>query len=192
MDYFLLATMGDLNDQSLSLVENKPEGIGLHAFCLARGEKARPHLPEDAKVFLSPKSRGLKLPGILGNTECYFIGSAKVKEIVQKHCAGQEIEYLPFTLYNQKKRVHSKDYYFINPIGGFDCLDEPSCEIKYDDDGDIVTFKKLNLDAAKMADAPHLFRILKIPTKYVISKTLVQAFKDDGVTNLLGNKLVVK
>lgn len=192
MDFFLVTTTGDLNDQSLSLVEDAPEGIGLRWYCMARGVRARPHLPQDPKVYLPRASRGLKLPGLLGNTMGYFIGSTKVKEIVEKHCPEQDIEYLQFTLYNQKKRVYSKDYWFINPIGGVDCLSEPACGIKYDDDGDIVTFKQLVLDSNKITEVPHLFRVLKVPTKYVMSKNLVQALKDDAVTNLLVEKLPVK
>ena len=192
MEFFVLDTQGNLNDSGLCLVDDPPVGMGLHDYCLVRGVKAKSHFPEDAKVFLRPEHPGLKLPGVLGNLNGYFIGTSKAKEIVESHCPDQEIEFLRFALYNQKKRVHSTDYWFINPIGGLDSLNEPACGIKYDAKGAVVTMEAIVLDAKKIEDAPDLFRILKAPAEYVLSRRLAEAFKDGGVTNVLGKKLRVQ
>ncbi len=61
---------------------------------------------------------------------------------IRPQLADIEIEFLPFTLYNHKKRVHSKDHFFINPIGGYDCLNEIASGITYDKDDDIVLNEK--------------------------------------------------
>jgi Immunity protein family (Imm11) len=156
------------------------------------GVEAKPHYPEDAKVYLRPERRGIKLSGILGNLNGYFIGSSKVKELIAAHCPDRNVEFLPFTLYNQKRRIHSTDYWFINPIGGLDCLNEPACGIKYDADGVVVTMERTVLGSDKLANAPDLFRILKAPTEYVLSRRLTQAFRDNGITNVLGKNLRVQ
>jgi hypothetical protein len=192
MDFFVLDTQGNLNDSSLCLVDDPPVGMGMHDYCLARGVKAKPHYPDNAKVFLRTEHPGLKLPGILGNLNGYFIGSSKAKEIVEQHCPDEEIEFLPFALYNQKKKLHSSDYWFINPIGGFDSLNEPACGIKYDAKGTVVTMEAIVLAAKKLDKAPDLFRILKAPQEYVVSRRLAQAFKDGGVSNVQGKKLRVQ
>ncbi len=192
MDFYILETAGDLNDMSLSLVENSPDEMGLNNYRLALGEIAAHYFPDNAKVYLADESPGIKLPGILGNTKGYFIGTSKVKEIIIEFCSDNEIEFLPFTLYNHKKRVHSTDYFFINPIGGIDCLKEDACGITYDDKGKAVTVKQYVLDKKKVINAPDLFRIDKQPGEYVVSRRLAQALKDNGVTNLLGKTLRVQ
>ena len=191
MDYYLINTAGDLNNRALCLIKDPPQGIGLHNCCMVLGRKVADHFPKEAKIYLREESAGIKLSGILGNTKGYFIGSKKVTEAVKRLCAGWEIEYLPFTLFNQKKRVHSTDYFIINPIGGFDCLDEEACGIEYDSDGDVVLVKKFVLRRKKMESAPHLFRIDKRPAEYVMSQQLVSALKEAGVTNIVGRKLPI-
>ncbi|MCC7212034.1 MAG: hypothetical protein IT451_09345 [Candidatus Brocadia sp.] len=192
MDFYIIETAGDLNDTSLCLVEYPPEEMGLNDYRLALGEIAAPYFPENAKVYLTDESPGIKLSGILGNTKGYLIGTSRVKDVIKKLCSDNKIEFLPFMLYNHKKRIHSTDYFFINPIGGFDCLKEDACGITYDNEGKVVTVKQYVLDKKKLINAPDLFRIDKIPGEYVISKRLAQALKDNGVTNLLGKKLRVQ
>lgn len=192
MKYYRISCTGDLGDSSLCLVEDPPEGMGLEHFYMAGGDRAAPFFPKDAKVYLREENPGIKLAGILGNTVGYLIGNAQAKAIIEKHSKGQEIEFLPFTLYNQKRRMHSKDYFFINPIGTFDCLDEKASGAKYDEDGEIVTTEKFVLDAKKVQKAPNIFRMGKVPTEYVMSFTLAQALKAGGVTNVFGYELDVR
>lgn len=192
MKYYEVIVTGDLAQRDLCIVEDPPEGMGLEHYFIARGRKAAPFFPADAKVFLRKERRGIKLGGLLGNLNGYFIGNGEVKKIIQEHSKGQEIEFLPFTLYNQKKRAHSQDYCFINPIGTFDCLDEKASGAKFDKDGDIITTTDLVLDKKKLAKAPDFFRIGKLPTKYVMSFTLAKALQDAGVTNVVGYEIEVK
>jgi hypothetical protein len=189
MDYFLLSTTGDLNDEKLVLIDDGPEGMGRQTFRLSRGEQAAKHFPAKAKVTLRAENPGIKLSGLLRNTKNFLIGSSAAKDVITRLCHDLDIEFLAFTLVNHKGRVHSTDYWFINPIGGLDCLAENECGIEYDDDGDVVSIERYVLDAGKIADAPHLFRIDKQPTRYVISKTLGEALGAGGVTNVRGTKL---
>jgi uncharacterized protein DUF1629 len=191
MDFFLLSTTGDLNDQKLCLVEDGPQGMGRQTFRLSRGQTATKHFPSNAKVSLREENPGIKLSGLLRNTNNFLIGSRAAKEVIERLCPDSQIEFLPFTLYNHKDRVHSKDHYFINPLGAVDCLAEKECNIEYDDDGEAISIGRFVLDAGKVAKAPHLFRIDKRPTKYVISKTLGDALTAEGVTNVRGTKMQV-
>ncbi|MBW2737453.1 MAG: hypothetical protein JRE64_01115 [Deltaproteobacteria bacterium] len=192
MDFFLLSTTGDLNDHSLCMVEDPPDGMGLQDYRMSLGERAVLHYPENARIYLREENPGIKLAGILGNTKGYLLGSSKAKEIIEEHCRNSEIEYLPFDLYNHKKRLHSKDYFFINPIGGFDCLNEDASEIEYDPDGEVITIEEFVIDPKKLSNAPDLFRIDKDPIEYIISKRLAEALRDGGVTNVGGHKLRIQ
>lgn len=192
MDYFIISVGGVPGDSNLCIVDDPPEGMGLYDYCLIRGERAASHFPKDAKVFLRKERTGIRLAGILGNTHGFFIGSVEVKKVIEELCPNREIEYLPFILYNQKGRVHSKDYFFINPIGGFDCLNEKASGATYDSDGEIITVKKFVLDPMKLTNAPDFFRIHKVPTEYVVSQRFVDAFHERGIKNLAGRKLLIK
>jgi hypothetical protein len=189
MDYFLLSTTGDLNDETLCLIDDGPEGMGRQTFRLSRGERAAKHYPAKARVTLRAENPGIKLSGLLRNTKNFLIGSSAAKHVVARLCSDLDVEFLAFTLINHKGRVHSTDYWFINPIGGLDCLAEEECGIEYDEDGDVVSIARYVLDAGKIADAPHLFRIDKQPTRYVISKTMGETLAAAKVTNVRGTKL---
>ena len=86
--------------------------------------EAAKHYPAKARVTLRAENPGIKLSGLLRNTKNFLIGSSAAKDVVTRLCPDQEVEFLAFTLINHKGRVHSSDYWFINPIGGLDCLAE--------------------------------------------------------------------
>lgn len=192
MDYFLVKTTGDLNDESLCLIEDCPEGLEKKDYTLKLGQPCLPYYPENAIIRLREENRGIKLKSIIGNTKNYLIGSTLVKDIIQRHCPDQNIEYLPFTLYNHKNRVHSADYFIINPIGGFDSINiEASDPIYSPKDGRLLTVEKYVLDSKKIEKAPHFFRVDIEPCNYVVSRVLGQALVDGGVTNFKAPKMEV-
>ncbi len=188
MDFGLVQTTGELNDKDLCLIDEYPEGMEKYGHTMALGKPATPHFPKDAIVRLSEDNPGIKLAHVCGNLQGCFIGSSLVKKIISKYCSEQEIEYLPFTLYNHKGRVHSTDYYFINPIGGIDCLNYEESGAEFDN-GEFMALDKVVLDREKIENAPHFFRVEEERYNYVMSLELVKALRDEGVDNLLGKKL---
>ena len=185
MKYFLLSTTGDLNDQDLVLIDDPPKGIGLRRFLMTKGRPAKAFYPAEPKIFLREEHPGLKLSSLLGNTESYLIVSSEVKKVFEQLCAGCEIEYLPFDLYDHRERLYSRDYFIINPIGALDCLDEKASGVKYGEEGSVVDIAEFVLDPAKVQNAPALFRIDKKPSKYVVDERFVQAVEAQGFTNVL-------
>ncbi len=186
MTYFLLNTLGDDQDRSLAFIDSPPEDLGLHSYCMARGEPIGSRYPEDARVYLKTKSPGIKLSSLLGNTESYLIVNSAMKDVIREICTTSEIEYLSFTLYNHKKRVHSQDYWIANPIGVADCVNRAASEIKYSSSNSekIVSVKKYVLDSSKVAHAGHLFRVPEDRSRYFISERLAKAFQDRSFTNV--------
>ena len=98
-----------------------------------------------------------------------------------------DIEYLPFDLHDHRKRLLSKDYVIVNPIGTFDCLDLKASKIFIG----IRTSRRRrawfihpSLSAGKLQNAPPLFRIREEPSDLVISYDLAKDLKESNLTNL--------
>lgn len=190
MSFYLLSVLGDTNDDSLCTLFNSVEGIGLADVGLHTGERIGDRYPKDARIYMSKESPGIKLSSLLGNVKNFLIVSRDFKEAVEKLC-GDKVEYLPFTLYDHRKRVCSKDYFILNPLGTFDCLDFKKSDIVWSDSDPnrIVHIKEHVLDRKKMKDAPQLFRIERDPTEYVVGVELAREIYDRDFTNVIWTKL---
>ncbi len=186
MDYFLLDTTGDLNDETLGIVKDSPAGMGIKDYKLARGKPAREDVPPDVELFLDPDSPGMVLKDVLGNLRGYFLGSAKVVDAIQNSFPELKVEIIPFTLRDQKERVCKATYSFVNPLDHRECLHESKSEIEYDEDGKVLLIKDYVIDKKKAEDLPHLFRIDKDAGKYVFSRDFGRAMNAAGVEGLLG------
>jgi hypothetical protein len=154
---------------------------------MARGERIGDRYPTDAKIYLRPKSPGIKLASLVGNTQSYLIVSTEVKNVILEHCAQCDLEMLSFTLYNHKKRIHSSDYWIINPIGYLDCVNLAASDIRYlsTDPTKIVAVRKFVLDTNRLENAPDLFRVPEDREKYFISARLAKAFQERQFTNVI-------
>lgn len=183
--FFLWDVLGDSNDTKLCVIDESVPQAGF-------GEKTGPDYPKDARIYLSKKG-GTELSSFLANTESVLIGSGELKAAIEKYSEGTEIEFLPFTLYDKKKQVCGTDYYIINPIGTFDCLDFKASKITWDDDepGEIIRIRKHVLDKKKLKNAPQLFRIDKDPCEYVVGLKLVRELQAKNLTNIFLEELEI-
>ncbi len=190
--FFLWETLGDINDEDLCVIYKSVEGIGLGDTGLSSGKPVAPEFPPDAKIYLSKESPGIKLSSFLGNVRNRLIGSSELKAAIEKHCK-KDIEYLPFTLYDHRKRVYSQDYFIINPLGTLDCLDMKASKISWSKKipNEIIDIDEHVLDRKKVQNAPQLFRIDKRPVAYVVGVDLVREFKARKLTNILLTELEV-
>jgi hypothetical protein len=186
MRYFRLHLAGNTDDRSLAFVRDPPSGLGLYDYCMARGKRIGDRYPRDAKVYMDKRSPGIKLGSVLGNTLSYFMVNTAMKDVIISTCKC-EIEVLPFTLYNHKRRVHSKDYWILNPIGTFDCLNRQASDIRYMDatQKQVVGVSTMVFDIKKMADAPDLFRVPEDPEEMFMSERLAIALKPLHPTNVI-------
>ena len=197
MHYFRLETLGDTNNDKFCFIGSSPEEMGLEDYYPAKGKKLGSKYPPVASIYLQDKYPGFRLSSLIGTIKSYLIVHRDMKDVIEAHCPGVEIEYLPFTLYNHKKRVHSQDYFIVNPIGGLDVLDLKASVIKYLDapgdpyHGAVVDVKKFVLDGEKVQHAPALFRVKEYPSEYFINETLANAFKERQFTNVVLEEIEV-
>jgi len=193
MRYFIIETIGDVQDRKLAFIDNPPEGLGLYYYCMARGERIGARFPTDAKVFLESRSPGIKLPSLIGNALGYLIVNTEMKSVINE-CCKLEVETLPFTLYNHKKRIHSKDYWIVNPIGSIDCLNKAASEIIYATSSReaVVAVHKFVVDPSKISGEPNLFRVPEDREKYFIGESLAKTFQQHNFTNVFLLEVDVK
>lgn len=186
MAFYHLNTLGDSNDPDLCILTGFIEGIEAKSYCAQLGERLKPSYPKDARMFMDPDRPGIMLLSLVGATGGKLIVHTEFKELIEKHCKGVDIEYLPFTLYDHRKRIHSRDYFIINPIGTFDCLDFKASNIVWGKKNptEVISIRKHVLDRKKMKNAPQLFRIDKDPTEYVIGGDLASDMYDRDLTNI--------
>jgi len=186
MRFFIINTLGDDQDMTLAFINTPPEHIGLPGYCLSIGERIGERYPADAKIYLQPKSPGLQLCSLIGNTRSYLIVNTEVKDVILEHGSPSDLEVQPFTLYDHKKRILSSDYWIVNPIGYLDCVNRTASTIRYlsTDPNKIVAVRKFVLNTNRLESAPDLFRVPEDPKKYFISARLGKAFQDRKFTNV--------
>ena len=187
MRYFLLNTMGS-DDPKLYFVDKRPKGLGTTSWRMAAGVKISDQWPaEPPPVYPSDDCVGTKLPAMIGNTLRYFLISTEVRKIVEEHCRNVDVEYLPVTLFNKKKREQSRDYCLVNPLGTFDCLDPERSEIVYSKSGsgEVVSVESFVLDETKLEGVPPLFRVKHDARRYFFSEPLGRALGERTFSNLL-------
>ena len=186
MRYFTLGSFGNGANRSLAFISSPPKGIGLYDYCMRFGEAVGDRYPEDPRIYLEAGRPGIKLASFIGNTVGYLIVCAEMKDAILGADIG-EIETLPFKLYNHKNRLHSEDYWIVNPIGSFDCVNRAASDIEYLDASqkDIVAVTKFVLNANKLNDAPDLFRVPEKKDSYFVSERLARLFLSKGFTNIM-------
>jgi hypothetical protein len=192
--YYFIDTLGDLESE-YCILSSPPTDLGLSYYRMAKGDAIGDKYPDNARIYMSEKHPGIKVPSIVGNTHNYLITSRLARDEIAAHCQGVEIEYLPVTIYNHKKRPHPGEYFIINPIGSRDCLDLGASEVEYlDEPGDpyhgaVVGVDRFVLDPQKLAQAPSLFRIREDVNKYVVDERLASALLARGFKNLILNEI---
>ena len=192
MRVFIIRLLGDEQNQKLAFIDGIPD-VGLYASCMAKGERIGDHYPDDAKIYLKPKSPGTKLTSLIGNSRGYLIVNEEMKNVILSECMC-EIEVLPFVLYDHKKRILTTEYYIVNPIGTVACVNREASDIVYLDStkAEIVKVKKFVLDPDKAMNAPALFRVPENPRAYFAKENLVKAFQDHQFTNVFLTEVEIR
>lgn len=184
MPCYQINTLGDEQDKELVFVSREPEDLNGYGFRLAEGDPAADIYPEAGRIYLDRYDPGLKLTALLGNSIGFLIVNTAFKEVVARHDTGAEL--FPVTIYNQRGRLHSRDYWIVNPLRFVDCVNRAKSQIQYstDDPQDIVGIDALVFDPRKLRGAPDLFRIPEQRMGYFASARLLQALMEIRPDNL--------
>lgn len=192
-NFYKIKTLGDANNEKLVIVEDYVRGLEMQDWKVGFGNTATKDWPSDASIYLR-KTSGKQLTDLLKTIKNTLFVSKRLRQVIERHCRDIQVELLPFTLYDHRKRVLSQDYVIVNPIGTIDCLDLKASDILWDEDkpDKVLDVNKIVLSAKKLKNAPALFRIKEAPTSYIISFPLAKELHDGDYTNVYWDKLTVK
>lgn len=183
--YYRIQTLGDRTDKTLAFFRKAPDGIGLKVYYLRRGIRLGEHYPADAALSMEDRDPGIKLASLLGNTLSFLVVHQAMKVALEAVCQC-EIEYLPVRVLNHKKRVHSTEYWIVNPLGTVDLVDRGASEIDFDDDGKtILGIRRLVFVRARLAGAPAMLRVPEKPEEIFIGTEVIKALAPHGFTNVI-------
>jgi hypothetical protein len=190
MDYFQLDDCPTRDDDAVCL-DDEPEGINMSQWKISDGIAMGADYPPDAKWRMSDEYPETKLTSLLATVSNMLVVDGRLKAALE--ATSVPIEFLPFTLYNHKNRVASRDYFIVNVLGTFDCLHPTKSEIRYSKEypDEVIGIHKHVLDKRKLASAPDIFRVKEDPTMIVISARLAAQIKklDPLPTNVYLTKL---
>ena len=186
MKYYHFLTLGEEHNRDLVFLDKRPPELVAYSHYPARGKRIGENCPSILSLTMQPESPGLKLETVVGNTFLFMVVATAMKDVILDIC-DSEIEVYPVILYNHKNRVHSEDYWIVNPIGTHDCFHEGASKIIYGrrNPEKIALIQEYALDRNKMSTAPDLFRIPEDISEYFISERLANAFKENNFTNVV-------
>ena len=134
--------------------------------------------PENAALFMNEDHSGMRLVDFVANHLLYIIVSDKVKKVFEQE-GVENIEYLPVSIYDQKKRLASADYFIANVLGAVDCLDHEKSE--YDrsvvNPTKIQHFDKVVIHEDKVPENLKIFRLKESPSTIFIRHDLLETLK---------------
>jgi len=172
-------------DEDFCFLTRPPEKIHLLSSYIVKGRSATSRYPDDVVAKMSSEEGGIYPSDIIANTELSLIVVSEIKEIIQEFC-GESCEYLPVKIQNHRERIEKKNYFYINPLGSFDCLNKEESVIKYNSEGQVIVVRHFVFDQEKMAILPDIFRVNESEKKYFINQRLVDEIKRrlPNLTNL--------
>lgn len=182
MKYFQIEVLGEENDD-YCFSNNSPSKIGDYKLMVGKSlKKEYPSDPFEITLELDEDAPGLVCASFLGNTKSFLMMKQEAADVILKHNI-KKIEVYSFTLLDHEKKIHSKEYVFVNPLGTFDCLNMELSDYDRATSGKILGFNEFVLDKNKMKIAPDLFRPQEDDSAYFFSEKLVNALAEEGFTN---------
>ncbi len=194
--YFLLNILGDDQDRELTFLDVEPSEILDVGFRLATGKPLALELQWPLDFVLQPESPGLRLPTLIGNIMGYLVVRNDLKELIEKE--QEKVEFFPINIVNHKGKLHSKDYWIVNPLMFVDCLDKKESRITYSQglapatQKKVVSVKNTTLNQKNISPDANLFRIPELAREYVVSDKLAAMMKKQQFTNVYLEEIQIK
>lgn len=149
---------------------------------LTRGVPLQETFPEDAFLQMSKNfKKDTKLVDDVMNGNGIKICSKKLVEFL-KSKELKNIEYLPVTILDHKKKVASKDYCIVHPVGLQDAIDLKASVPQYNA---ILTTKinsvnQLIIDESRVDSQVRVFRLVGLTRPVLIDAKLADEIRSEG------------
>lgn len=166
---------------TLGNLENVPD-----AHDLAQGRPREAGFPRDAAFHMDPSHpKDKKVGDCLLNLEGLLVVSDRAKTFLeQRHV--QDVELLPVTIFDHKKRPLESSFWIVNPLRIIDCIDTSQSTITWNkiDPQSIDSCFGLVLKAADPDPPPPLFRPKHMEVIVLVERTLATALDGKGFAGM--------
>lgn len=187
---FYLVDLRPRSNPEFCFLEKHPPADSDQVLRFSMGQRVGDDCPRGFGFYMDEGNPGFKLPSLIGNTLLLMMVHRDLKEVICSVNEG-EIEYQSFVLYDHKKKVASRDYFIVNPLGSLGVLDEDRTDIKVYPKNKFRLRSKPVLARAKLEEIPDIFRLREDVFMIVISSVLVDALRPIKPTNMLLSKLAI-
>lgn len=128
--------------------------------------------------------RNVRLTDNIMNLGTLIVASERLTALLQAK-ALKNVEFLPVTIINHKRRVASRDYSIVHPVMSQDCLDlqKSGCTYSNISPGDIISVDRLVLDAARIDPNVAMFRIKDFGFPVVLRRELAEEIQAARLTS---------
>ncbi|KFA90997.1 hypothetical protein Q664_25105 [Archangium violaceum Cb vi76] len=139
-----------------------------------------------ANTFSLSEDGGDMLGDLVDNTSGVLIVSNRAREVLEAEgVTGDVIEYLPFTLKDKRGRPTKGEFYVANPLQKIPCMNrEKSKFVDSDEDGRILSVRKLTVEPKKIPNEAKLFRLGEYTRVHVVRLDLAQRLRAEKLTGL--------
>ena len=153
---------------------------------LMKGDSVASEWPSNVSLGMDPNfKKKNKLSDNLLNPENILIASKALCDFFRKKQVPN-VEYLPVTILDQKKKVANRDYSIVNLVTTQDCINTKKSEVTWNniDPHYISSMKRLILNESKINDSAVLFRAEHLKNLIFIRADLANAVTSAGFTNI--------
>lgn len=153
---------------------------------LRKGESVAEDWGDDVLFRMAPDfKKQIKLSDHLTNLDSVIVASERLQRLL-KDSEVPNVEYLPVTIVNHKKKVASEEYCLVHPVGAQDCIDVAKSEIEWNeiDADDIDSADLLVLDESKIDARVVLFRVKGLTDAIFCARDLMEEMLDAGFTGI--------
>lgn len=153
---------------------------------LMSGHSVTPDWPGDVSFTMDPDfKKRIKLSDNLVNSNDFLVASEPLQRFLQAE-AVPEVQYLPVTIFNHKKKVEQDAYAIVNPVGLQDCVDLNASMVVMNsiNPNYISIVKRLVVDESKISPESRLFRVKGLDTLIFFRRELADKIRTRGFTGI--------
>jgi hypothetical protein len=169
------------------------------AWDLSIGKSLAEVWPTDMSIDMSPEHpKDVALIDNLSNREAVLLIATHVCDFLNKQNVP-DLEFLPVTVRDHKKRIASKDYRVLNCLRVIDCVDQEKSAFRWDGlEEPSMVMRKMVVNVEAVSDSDRLLRPRFVPAVTLFREDLVHAIlaqKFSGVAfsrKLFGDSKVLR
>lgn len=182
-EYFSFIVSSDRRVGTIKNLDDAFEDYWMLSECMALGDA----YPPKVSLTLSSKS-GDMVTDFIDNIHKVVLVSEKAKGILEQAGLGAaQVEYLPFTLKDRKRKKVPEPYFIANALQSFDCFDWDRSEYSlYPDERKVVStsLSKLHVLEDKVPKDATFFRLGELKNRILIRSDLLEKLKAADCTGI--------